>query len=222
MSTSASAVLAAIVRPAEYERLRPAYLRRMVELRRRRRMRLGPNVVVLFESQETVLAQLHEQLRAGGDWRHARVLGELEGLRALLPRPGELAATLMIDGGTREEGECLNAALRSRAPAVMLEAGCGATAGLVLDDSPEPGCPIHFLRFSVGQQGAAALQNPAVPVNLRLDAGGLALSEPLRLETRAELAADLAGPPASSLLAELSAWTAPTSATGRRPVAFTI
>lgn len=81
----------------EYERGRDAYRGRIIELKRRRRISLGPLITVIFENRETLRFQVQEMVRVERITDPAKVQEELDVYNALLPAPGELSATLLIE-----------------------------------------------------------------------------------------------------------------------------
>ncbi len=81
----------------EYEKVRDTVRRRMIELKRVRRVPVGRYLSFLFENRETVLFQVQEMCRAERITDDARIQEELDVYNALLPRPGELSATMMIE-----------------------------------------------------------------------------------------------------------------------------
>mgnify|MGYP001278390193 CR=1 FL=1 len=85
-----------ILPPDAYERTRAATRAAMIELKRRRRVAVGPHVTVFFECRDTMLYQIQEMLRAerGGE---AQLAGELDAYNSLVPGGAELVATLMIE-----------------------------------------------------------------------------------------------------------------------------
>jgi len=80
-----------------YERGREEYRRRIIELKRRRRVPVGPLVTLVFENRETVRFQVQEMARAERMVSDAQVQGELDVYNALLPAPGELSATMFVE-----------------------------------------------------------------------------------------------------------------------------
>jgi hypothetical protein len=187
-----------------YERGRDEYRRRIIELKRRRRVSVGPFVTFLFENRETVRFQVQEMARAEKMLSDEQVQGELDIYNALLPSPGELSATMFIE--LTDE-----AALRTWLPklvgierSVELRIGAGAphspggadTARAVPEAAheealtrPSMTASVHYLRF------------PITPAQQERFAGGpvvLALVHPdyrhettLSDETRRELLSDL-------------------------------
>jgi hypothetical protein len=86
-----------ILNLVEYERVRDARRRRIVELKKARRVAVGSYLTLVFENRETVWFQIQEMVRAERIVDDAKIAEEVEVYNALLPKPGELAATLMIE-----------------------------------------------------------------------------------------------------------------------------
>ncbi len=80
-----------------YERDREAYRRQVIELKRRRRVAVGPIVSVVFENRETMRSQIQEMARAEKMVSDEQIQKELDIYNALIPEPGELSATLFIE-----------------------------------------------------------------------------------------------------------------------------
>jgi len=86
-----------ILNLVEYERVREARRREIIELKRRRRVSVGRYLTFVFENRETVWFQVQEMVRAERIVDEARIADEVEVYNALLPGPGELAATMLIE-----------------------------------------------------------------------------------------------------------------------------
>ena len=86
----------AILPPAEYVKLRPERRRQMAELKKDRRLEVGPFATFYFESYETMLHQVHEMLfiEKGGA---AQIPDELAAYNPLIPQGSELVATVMFE-----------------------------------------------------------------------------------------------------------------------------
>jgi len=82
---------------AEYEAQRPAYRQHIIALKKRRRIEVGPLVTLLFENRETLCSQIQEMVRAERIFDESKIQDELDVYNAILPQPGELSATLMIE-----------------------------------------------------------------------------------------------------------------------------
>ncbi len=80
-----------------YERERPTFRRRIIELKKRRRVSAGPTITLVFENRETVLSQVQEMIRAERIVEDGAIQHELDTYNALLPGVHELAATMLIE-----------------------------------------------------------------------------------------------------------------------------
>lgn len=81
----------------DYERSREAFRARIIELKRKRRISVGPLITLVFENRETLLFQIQEMIRVERIVDPAKVQDELDVYNELLPGPGELSATLLIE-----------------------------------------------------------------------------------------------------------------------------
>lgn len=81
----------------EYEKVREARRRALIELKKPRRVSVGRYLTFVFENRETVWFQIQEMIRAERIVDDAKIAEEVEVYNSLLPRPGELAATMMIE-----------------------------------------------------------------------------------------------------------------------------
>jgi hypothetical protein len=81
----------------DYERVREARRREVIELKRARRVSVGRYLTFVFENRDTVWFQIQEMVRAERIVDEAKIAEEVEVYNTLLPRPGELAATMFIE-----------------------------------------------------------------------------------------------------------------------------
>ena len=81
----------------EYEKQREAFRSRIIALKQRRRISVGPLLTLVFENHETLRFQVQEMIRVERIVDPAKVQDELDVYNALLPSPGELSATLLIE-----------------------------------------------------------------------------------------------------------------------------
>ena len=81
----------------DYERQREAFRSRIIELKRKRRISVGPLITLVFENRETLLFQVQEMIRVERIVDPAKVQDELDVYNELLPGPDELSATLLIE-----------------------------------------------------------------------------------------------------------------------------
>jgi len=86
-----------ILNLVEYEKVRDPRRREIVELKKARRVQVGRYLSFVFENRATVWFQIQEMVRAERIVEESKIAEEVDVYNALLPRPGELAATLMIE-----------------------------------------------------------------------------------------------------------------------------
>jgi len=193
-----------------YERDREAYRREVIELKRRRRVAIGPIVSVVFENRETMRSQIQEMARAEKMVSDEQIQKELDVYNALIPEPGELSATLFIEL-TGED------ALRDWLPrlvgiehSVILRlpgdggagaaAGNGSSGGEIVRAVPEAAheealtrpeitASVHYIRLSLDP--AQVERFGAGPVFLGVDHPEYREESALTDEVRAELLTDL-------------------------------
>lgn len=81
----------------EYERQRDEFRSRIIALKQRRRISIGPLITMIFENRATLQFQIQEMIRVERIFDPAKVQDELDVYNALLPAPDELSATLLIE-----------------------------------------------------------------------------------------------------------------------------
>lgn len=88
----------------DFEKVRAQRRRALLPVKKLRRVALGPHATLYFESFDTMWQQVQEMLRIekGGE---AQIVDELSAYSPLVPKGGELVATLMfeIDDEIRRE-----------------------------------------------------------------------------------------------------------------------
>lgn len=89
--------LADVIPYADYERQREAFRSRIIALKQRRRISVGPMITLVFENRDTLQFQIQEMIRVERIFDPGKVQEELDVYNALLPSPEELSATLMIE-----------------------------------------------------------------------------------------------------------------------------
>src|SRR5271155_392141 len=85
-----------ILPPADYAAIRSDRRKQIAEIKRRRRVEVGPFATFYFENYETMRHQVHEMLHIerGGD---AQIEDELAAYNPLVPQGKELIATVMFE-----------------------------------------------------------------------------------------------------------------------------
>lgn len=187
----------------EYEKVREAARARNLELTRRRRVSVGDRLTFLFENRETVWFQIQEMIRTERIVEERKVRDEIDTYNDLIPRSGELSATLFIEIpeiarlSQQEVRGLVDRFLGLDKGAVSLEvAGQPVPARFEGGQSQEERMSaVHFLRFSLPTDARAALSDPSQQASLVVDHPNYGARHELPPETRAELVADLATSP---------------------------
>jgi hypothetical protein len=104
---------------AERESLRPA----MMALKDRRRIRVGEHATFLFENRDTVRYQIQEMMRIERMVKPADIAHEVETYNELIPGPGELSATLLIEYEAPQERDVALRRLLGLDRHIWLDAG---------------------------------------------------------------------------------------------------
>jgi len=187
---------AEILNLVEYERVREARRRAVIELKRERRVSVGRYLSFVFENHETVWFQIQEMVRAERIVDDARIAEEVEVYNSLLPRPGELAATMFIEiGEAAQVKPVLDTLLGIDVGGhVRLEVGPHVVPGVFeaghSDEELGKLSAVHFVRFALPPAARGAFADAAVA--LACDHPGDRGRTVLEPAVRRRLAEDLA------------------------------
>jgi hypothetical protein len=80
-----------------YERERVDFRARVIELKRRRRVAVGPFVTFVFENRDTIRFQIQEMARVERLRTDEQIEEELRIYNPLIPEPGMVSATMFIE-----------------------------------------------------------------------------------------------------------------------------
>ncbi len=171
MTTNLRRILPEALMPLdEYAQKRALIRKHMVELKRDRRVAVGPFATFHFENYETMWAQVMEMLhieKGGAE----QIQGELDAYNPLIPQGGELIATLML--------EIEDPARRNRE--LVRLSGIETSCYIELADQRLAGTPteygertsadgktssVHWIRFSFSASAQEQFANPAIPAML--------------------------------------------------------
>lgn len=180
--------------PAAYEPVRAGERRRLIELKRHRRVAVGPLLTVVFENRETVRGVVEELLRAERIEEPERIAEEVGIFNELIPGERELSATLFLEITDAAELSRRLGDLRGIEQAVHLEVDGRRTAvaaeeGRSRDDRTSS---VHYLRFPLTEEErAAVLRGAEVAVVTDHDAYAerAVLTEPQRMAIAEDLLA---------------------------------
>ena len=181
---------------AEYGKIRREHRRKLVEVKRKRRVHIGPHVSLYFESFDTMWAQVHEMLfiERGGD---EQLEGELAAYNPLIPQGAELVATMMIEIEGENVRKRILASLGHIEDMVQLGFAGHTVKGVPeadLDRTTEEGktSSVHFLHFAFTPAQVAAFKVPGTQIVAGITHAKYGHMAILPEESRAALAEDFA------------------------------
>ena len=174
-----------------YEGVRDQFRKEVIEAKKRRRVTVGPWMTFVFENRLTVKFQVQEILRIERITQAAQVEEELQGFNTMLPGPGELSATLLVElRGSDAEVKAELSRLYGLSRHLWLTVGGQRAQGEMEPGREEPGRGATagpYVRLTVPDAQAFARGPAALVVDHPAYAHRAELSE----EARQSLAQDL-------------------------------
>jgi Protein of unknown function (DUF3501) len=165
--------VSAILPTSEYVKVRAERRRQITEIKKNRRLEVGPYATFYFESYETMLHQVHEMLfiEKGGP---AQIPDELAAYNPLIPQGNELVATVMFEIDEPVRRARVLAALGGVEHKAFVRVGGEAIRGVPEDDqerSREDGkaSSVQFIRFPFTAAQVAAFRSGAGDVVVGFD-----------------------------------------------------
>ena len=196
MTTPRKIDSSAIVPMAEYVGQRAERRRSMSELKKHRRLEVGPFATFYFESYATMLHQVHEMLfiEKGGE---AQLADELAAYNPLIPQGAELVATVMFEIDDPVRRARVLATLGGVERQAFLRVGGHTVRGRPEDDqerSREDGkaSAVQFVRFAFSPAEIAAFRGVDGDVVVGFDHANYGHMAVMPPAVRATLAQDFA------------------------------
>jgi hypothetical protein len=179
----------------EYERQREAFRTKIIALKQRRRISVGPFITMVFENRETLQFQIQEMIRAERIVEPAKVQDELDVYNALLPQQNELSATLLIeitDEAKMKENLDQFMGLDHGEKVAIIAGGEEAFGEFEGGRSHETKISaVHFVRFRPSAEMKKAFADLTRPVTIRAIHGEYHQEVPVPGSMREEWLADL-------------------------------
>lgn len=178
----------------EYEATRDEFRRRLMVQKDRRRVKVGDHCTFHFENRDTMRYQVQEMLRAEESWtRPGAIEDEIEAYNPIIPRHGELSATMMLEYETPEERATMLPKFVGIDRHVHLQ--IGDTPGIVatfdrgqIDEGKVSS--VQYVKFSLTDDQIHALGTPGTVVRLVIDHPAYREQAVLSEETRKAIAED--------------------------------
>jgi len=177
---------------AAYERIRETFLRSVLERKRPRYVKLGPNMTALFENRDSVLFQVQEMLRTERITQERAILHEIETYNALVPGDAELSATLFIEYQERDERERMLMAMAGIEDKFRLRVG-SELLPVIPDErgtDHDRTMAVHYVKFPLTPSALAALKSGSAEVALEVEHPHYTASTPLSAATLQSLRDD--------------------------------
>lgn len=146
---------------ADYETIRERFRARVIEEKKRRRLKVGPKASCVFENRDTVLFQVQEMLRTERISKEAGVLHEIETYNQLIPGANELSCTLMIEIPEKEERDKFLKDAAGLERHVWLHVGGERVQARWEKDreSTDRTTAVHYLKFPLTPRAVACFQS---------------------------------------------------------------
>lgn len=178
--------------PAIYAGMREAFLKRMIELKRARRIDVGPFVFLVFDNRLTLTMQVEEVCRIEHLVRDDQIQAEIDVQNAMMPDEHTLAATLFVPLPADADVRTEMAKLVGLDEHLILHVGPHALRAVF-----EPGrstedriSAVQYVRFPLTDEARAALAQPGTRIELEIDHPNYRHRATASDELRASLAKD--------------------------------
>ncbi|WP_431861763.1 DUF3501 family protein [Azospirillum sp.] len=157
-----------IIPPAEYAKERAARRKALVEVKKHRRVSVGPYATFYFENYDTMWQQIHEMLHIekGGE---EQIADELRAYNPLIPKGRELVATVMFEIDNPVQRQTFLTRLGGVEETMQLQ-----FAGHTVQARPEAdvertneegkASSVHFMHFDFTDAQVAAFRTPGTQV----------------------------------------------------------
>ena len=181
-----------------YERERQSFRDRIIELKKLRRVPVGPVITFVFENRETIRFQVQEMARAERLLSDEAIQVELDTYNPLIPAKGHLSATMFIELTSKAEMEQWLPRLVGieQSAKLLLASGDsvlatveGAHAAQLTRDQIT--ASVHYVNFSLNEEQVRDFVDGQV--SLALDHPEYRHQTVLRDETKGSLAEELMG-----------------------------
>ena len=81
----------------EYEKVRSDYRKDIIDYKKHRRIKIGPNLAIVFENERTLSFQIQEIMRAERIVHDEKIQEEIDLYNSIMPPKNGLSATLFIE-----------------------------------------------------------------------------------------------------------------------------
>ena len=184
-----------ILELADYEKVRKDKRAEIAEIKKHRRMGIGPDATLYFECFDTMWYQIQVMLRIEkvGD---AQLADELAAYAPLVPNGSELVATMMFEIGDADRRARVLAGLGGVEETVTMEIDGETVKAKAEEDVDRTSAAgkassVQFLHFPLSVDQAAKFKRPGTRVVVAVNHSNYGHMAVMSEDTRTELARDL-------------------------------
>ena len=179
--------------PKLYEAMRDDLRKRVIELKRVRRVSVGPQLTIVFENRATMIFQIEEMCRAEQLHEPDKIQGEIDIYNNILPDEGQLGATLLVEITDEAQIASTLDKLVGLQEHVWLVVG-GERIKAEFDPEQfeaDKLAAVQYLKFTLSPDAQRALATPGTAVALAVDHPSYRHEARLGEASRESLAQDL-------------------------------
>ncbi len=181
-----------------YERERETFRPYVIELKRRRRVHVGPIITFALENRDTMRFQIQEMARVEKLTTDSEIQTELDIYNPMIPNVGQVCATMFIELTTDEEMREWLTKLVNVERSVLLVLASGKRVRGTVDEQHDEGltrdyvtAAVHYLRWDLTSSEVADAQ--LGPITLEIDHPAYLEAVELAEPAYAEVISDLIG-----------------------------
>ncbi len=168
----------------------------IMEVKRHRRISVGPDATLYFENYQTMWHQVHEMLfvERGGE---AQIADELSAYNPMIPKGAELVATLMFEIDDEDRRQRVLGGLGGVERMISISIGDETVTAVPEDDVERTNdagkaSSVHFLHFPFSAAQISKFRDPSSKVVLGIDHPTYGHMAILNEDTQQALAEDFA------------------------------
>ena len=179
--------------PKLYAAIRDDLRKRVIEVKRVRRVSVGPQVTVVFENRTTMIFQIEEMCRAEQISEPDKIQDEIDTYNKILPDAGQLGATLFIEITDETQIASTLQKLLGLQDHVWLVVG-GERVRAEFDPeqfASDKLAAVQYLKFTLPEAAQQALRGDGTALAVAIDHPSYRHEARLSEETRRSLAGDL-------------------------------
>ena len=150
----------------QYSERRAAFREKVMKHKEDRRIALGPNLTIYFESKMTIQYQVQEMLRIEKIFEKKAIEEELSAYTALVPDPKNLKATMMLEYTDESVRRRKLRELKGIERGIWFQVGDGNKIFAIADEDLEredrdKTSAVHFLRFPINEEMVEEMRSGA-------------------------------------------------------------